>query len=99
MSNRVTKKQLLAAMNVMAMMIDAPQGAAYQKDETGRMRAIVGALVLQPGSQLYGNAWTVGQIVNDSGGERTLIRASTARELFDAMYIWREGFEAGSKRP
>jgi len=99
MSNRITEKQLLAAMNVMAMVMGVPQGNAGQRDDTGKLRAVVGALVLNPGSQLYGNAWIVSQMVNEAGGERTLIRARTARELFDAMYIWREGFEAGSKRP
>ena len=99
MSHRVTEKQLLAAMNVMAMVMGVPQGNARQRDDTGKLRAVVGALVLNPGSQLYGNAWIVSQMVNEAGGERTLIRARTARELFDAMYIWREGFEAGSKRP
>ena len=99
MSNRVTEKQLLAAMNVMAIVMGVPQGKAWQRDDTGKLCAIVGALVLNPGSQIYGNAWAVSQMVNEAGGERTLIRASTARELFDAMYIWREGFEAGSKRP
>jgi hypothetical protein len=91
--DRITEKQLLAAIGVMGAMMDIPSGPVWTRDEKGNNRARVGALVLNTGSKLYGNAWCVAQIANESGGERTLLRASTKRELWDAIYSWREGYD------
>jgi hypothetical protein len=79
-------------------MLEVPEGPVWTRDENGNSRATVGALVLQPGSKTYGNAWAISQIVNDGGGESTLLRAVTAAELFYAAHAWIRGFEAAQRK-
>ena len=90
---RITEKMLNGVMGRMARAMDIPEGPVWSRDETGHNRARIGALVLHPGSKTYGNAWAISQIVNESGGERTLLRGSTARELWDAAQGWLAGYE------
>ena len=95
---RITERNLRAVMSRMASAMELPEGPVWTRDENGHNRARVGALVLQPGSRTYGNAWTIAQICNESGGERTLLRGSTARELWDAAQAWLAGYEAAKTR-
>ena len=97
MSNRITEFNLRAVMARMSDALGAPTGPVWTRDADGNNRATVGALVLQPGSRTYGNAWTIAQICNESGGERTLLRGTTARELWDAAQAWLAG--ASAMRP
>lgn len=91
---RITEKMLHGVMGRMARAMDIPDGPVWSRDESGKNSARVGALVLRPGSRTYGNAWAISQIVNDGGGERTLLRGSTARELWDAAQGWLAGYDA-----
>jgi hypothetical protein len=90
---RITIKQLETLMGYMGNAMDIPHGPVWTRSEDGkRNTARIGALKLQQGSRTYGNAWTISQIVNDAGGESTLLRGSTARELYDAMQAWLHGY-------
>ncbi len=95
--SRITESNLRAVMSRMCRAMEIEEGPAWQPDDTGRMRARIGALVLQTGSKTYGNAWTIAQISNDAGGERTLLRGSTARELWDAAQAWLDGYDAAKR--
>ena len=94
---RITEKMLTGVMLRMQRAMEIPEGPVWTRDESGKNRARVGALVLHPGSKTYGNAWAISQIVNESGGERTLLRGSTARELWDAAQGWLAGFDAAKR--
>jgi len=89
---RITESNLRAVMGRMARELGVGEGPVWSRDDSGQNRARVGALVLQPGSRTYGNAWTIAQICNEGGGERTLLRGSTARELWDAAQAWLDGY-------
>lgn len=58
----------------------------------------VGAYLINPGSQTYGYAWALAQTVSDGGGERTLLRANTARELYNMMHAYLDGMDAAWTR-
>jgi hypothetical protein len=95
---RITEKNLRAVMARMESALDIGGGPVWTRDASGQNRARVGALVLQTGSRTYGHSWTIAQICNEAGGERTLIRGSTARELWDAAQSWLDGFDAARRR-
>lgn len=92
--DRITVNNLHAVMARMSDALGAPTGPVWTRDEHGNNRATVGALQLEQGSATYGNAWKIVRICNDGGGEQTLLRGSTARELWDAAQAWLEGFSA-----
>lgn len=94
MSSRITIGDLTAVMHRMERSLGIATGPTWTRDEAGHMKARVGALVLQRGSRTYGNAWAISQLMNEGGGEKTIVRGSTARELFDAAYNWLSGFDA-----
>ena len=95
---RITERNLRAVMARMARAMEIPEGPVWTRDDNGHNHARIGALVLQPGSRTYGNAWTIAQITNEGGGERTLLRGSTARELWDAAQAWLDGYDAARNR-
>ena len=37
-------------------------------------------------------SYTLVRMVNESGGKRTIISASNARELYDRMHAWLDGY-------
>ena len=90
--DRITEKNLRAAVDALAFMLDIPTGPVWIADASGKRRARVGALLLNVGSATNRISWGVGQIMNESGGERTLIRAHSARDLWEAISNWREGY-------
>lgn len=93
---RITIKDLMALLEIMAHELGTPEGPAYTR-QGERNVATVGKLLIQPGSSTYGNAWVLCQITNEQGGERSILRAGSARELFNLMHAYRDGY-ATAKR-
>ena len=92
--DRITTTNLRGLLGRMTRTMGAPAGPVWTPREDGKgSRATVGALLLQSGSRTYGNAWTIAQIMNESGGERTVLCGSTARELWDVAQAWLDGWE------
>jgi hypothetical protein len=98
MSDRITLANLRAVMSRMCRAMDIPEGPVWTRDEQGNNRARIGALILEQGSSTYGNAWKICQMCNEGGGERVLLRGSTARELWDAAQAWLAGYDAAHAR-
>ena len=95
---RITAKMLRGLMGRMARTTGAPTGPVWTKAPNGETRSTVGALVLQEGSRYYGNAWTISEIMNTAGGERVIVRGSTARGLWDAAQAWLDGYDSAAER-
>ena len=93
---RITIKNLTALLGVMMRELGTPEGPAYTRKD-GRNVAAVGKLLVQPGSSTYGNAWALCQIMNEQGGERDILRARSARELFSLMHAYRDGYQAAKR--
>lgn len=93
---RITIKDLTALLGVMAREPGTPEGPSYTR-QGDRNVATVGKLLIQPGSSTYGNAWALCQIMNEGGGERSILRAGSARELFTLMHAYRAGYAAGKR--
>lgn len=91
--DRITIKDLTALLGIMARELGTPEGPSYTRQD-GRNVATVGKLLIQPGSSTYGNAWALCQIMNEQGGERDILRAGSARELFNLMHAYRDGYAA-----
>lgn len=93
---RITIKDLTALLGVMMRELGTPEGPAYTRKD-GHNVATVGKLLIQPGSSTYGNAWALCQITNERGGERGILRAGSARELFNLMHAYRDGYAAATR--
>ena len=85
--NRIRIENLLALAETIARQTGRPIGPSYTLDD-GRNVALVGKLIIHQGSRMYGNAWTLSELVNECGGEGYLLRASSARELFELMHAY-----------
>ena len=94
---RITTSNLRAVMARMADAMNAPDGPIWERDASGQNRARVGALILNPGSAINGISWGISQICNESGGERTLLRGSTARELWYVAQAWLDGYREATR--
>jgi hypothetical protein len=95
---RITVKNLNGVMHLMALTLGIPEGPLWTPRPDGKgSQSRIGALVLQQGSRYYGNAWAISQIMNEGGGENTLLRAHSARELFDAAHAWIAGYDAAKR--
>lgn len=57
----------------------------------------VGAYLINQGSQTYGYAWALAQTMSDGGSERTILRANTARGLYNMMHAYLDGYLAAPK--
>jgi len=90
--NRITVKDLEALRDLMALEFGRPNGPTYTR-EGERNVALVGKLIISRGSSLNGLAWGLSEITNERGGERSLLKAGSARELFNLMHAYRAGFE------
>lgn len=95
---RITQNDLRGVVARMARLLNSGDGPAWSRDENGRNRARVGALLLNTGSKTNGISWGIAQIMNESGGERTLVRGSTARELYNAAQEWISGYYAAKEQ-
>lgn len=93
---RITIKDLMALLEIMAHELGTPEGPAYTR-QGERNVATVGKLLIQPGSSTFGNAWALCQITNEQGGERSILRAGSARELFNLMHAYRAGYAAAKR--
>ena len=98
--NRITMTMLKGLLMRMSRTTGAPMGPPWVKREGGKgMRAVVvGTLILEQGSATYGNSWAICELMNEAGGERVIVRGSTARELWDAAQGWLDGYEACERR-
>lgn len=93
MSNyRITDQNLNSLLQRMAAITGGTAGKAWTKTDAGCV-AVVGALVVEKGSRLYGLAWTVSQMVNEQGGQSDILRAKSATDLFLIMLAWLAGAE------
>lgn len=72
-----------------------PDAPVWSRAADGGNVARVGAVFYEPGSTTNGIAHGIAQIVNDAGGQRTLLRARTAAELLPMVHAWLDGFHAG----
>jgi hypothetical protein len=90
---RITQNNLRVLVARMSRSMGVPDGPVWTRDADGRNRATVGVLRLEPGSQANGISWAIAQIMNDAGGQRTITRGSTARELWDVTQAWLEGYD------
>lgn len=93
---RITIKDLTALLGIMAREMGTPEGPSYTRHGE-RNVATVGKLLIQPGSSTYGSPWALCQITNEQGGERSILRAGSARELFSLMHAYRDGYEAAKR--
>ena len=93
---RITIKALTGFLSIMARELGTPEGPSYTRKD-GRNVARVGKLLIRPGSNTYGNAWALCQIMNEQGGERDILRAGSARELFNLMHAYRDGYAAAKR--
>lgn len=93
---RITIKDLTALLGIMMHELGTPEGPAYTR-QGERNVATVGKLLIYPGSSTYGNAWALCQIVNEDGGERSILRAGSARELFNLMRAYLDGYGAAKR--
>ena len=98
MSDRITLTNLNAVISRMCRAMDIPEGPIWSRDEHGNNRARVGALMLEQGSRTNGIGWKIVQMCNEAGGERTLLRGCTARELWDAAQAWLDGYDAATRK-
>jgi hypothetical protein len=96
MGEKITLQNLNALLGRMQRSIGDPGTPIWTRDAAGKNRARVGALALEQGSKVNGIGWRFVQIANESGGQRTLIRGRTARELWDAAQAWLDGFDAAA---
>jgi hypothetical protein len=96
MAEKITLQNLNALLARMQRSMGDPGGPVWTRDASGQNRARAGALMLEQGSKAYGIGWKFVQVVGESGDQRTLIRGSTARELWDAAQAWLDGFDAAA---
>jgi len=89
--NRITVKDLNALRDIMAREMGRPNDYTYTR-HGDRLVALVGKLIINRGSTLNGLAWGLSEITNERGGERSLLRAGSARDLFSLMHAYRAGF-------
>lgn len=96
--DRITIKQLEGLRDVIALELGRPNGPSYTQRE-GRNVATVGKIIVERGSATYGNAWALCELMNEQGGESSILRAGTARELFDLMHAYLRGIRDGKRTP
>lgn len=75
---RIAFQELCALRNAIARATERPRNA-------------VGSLIVERGSATYGRAWMLCEVLNEAGGQRSLLRANTARELYDQMHAYLAG--------
>ena len=93
---RITIKNLTALLGLMMRELGTPEGPSYTR-QGDRNVATVGKLLIQSGSSTFGNAWALCQIMNEQGGQRDILRAGSARELFSLMHAYRDGYAAAKR--
>ena len=90
-----TRKECEQAARLMARALGIdPDAPVWTRDGQNNNRATIGAVFYTPGSTTNGIAHGIAQIVNEAGGQRTLLRARTARELVPLIHAWLDGFSA-----
>lgn len=88
---RITAKGLESLRDIMARELGRPNGPTYTR-QGERNVALMGKLIINRGSTLNGLAWGLSEIPNEGGGERSILRSRSARELFNLMHAYRAGF-------
>ena len=90
-----TRKECEQVARLMARALNQnPDAPLWTRAADGSNVATVGAVFYTAGSTTNGIAHGIAQIVNDAGGQRTLLRARTARELLPMAHAWLDGFSA-----
>lgn len=96
--DKITIKHLEGLRDAIARELGRPNGPSYTRRD-GRNVATVGKLIVEKGSAMYGNAWALCELMNEQGGESSILRAGTARELFDQMHAYLRGIQDGRRTP
>lgn len=91
--DKITIKQLEWLRDVIARELGRPQfhcvGGAWQ----------LGALLIEQGSRTNGITWKLAEITTPCGGENDILRAWSARELFDLMHAYLRGIQDARRTP
>lgn len=95
---RITTKHLETLLQRLRRETGTPEMKWTPRADGKGSECPVGAYLINLGSQTYGNAWALAQTVNDGGGERTILRANTARELYNMMHAYMDGMDAAWTR-
>ena len=94
--SRVTTKQLQAAVNNLARIMGR-SSEPWIKQANGQWMSVNGALDLHEGSNVHGRAWSVSEMHGTAGCECTILKATNASGLMDAIQAFITGYEHGVK--
>lgn len=95
---RITTKHLETLLQRLRREMGAPEMKWTPRPDGKGTQCPVGAYLINGGSAAYSRPWTLVQMVSDRGGERTLLRANTARELYNMMHAYLDGRDAAWTR-
>ena len=94
MSYRITIRDLRGLLARLQRETGAPEMKWTPRADGKGNQCPIGAYLINEGSATYGRSWTLVQMVNDAGAERTILCASTARELYNMMHAYMDGRNA-----
>lgn len=95
----MSRKECEAAARLVSRALNQdPDAPVWTRAADGSNVARVGAVFYAPGSTTNGIEHAIVQIVNDAGGQRTLLRARTGADLLPMVHAWLDGFHAGSAK-
>ena len=97
MTHRITINDLRGLLVRLQRETGAPEMKWTPRADGKGSQCPVGAYLINEGSATYGRSWTLVQMVNDAGAEHTILRASTARELYNMMHAYLDGYLAAPK--
>lgn len=97
MSYRITIRDLRGLLARVQRETGAPEMKWTPRPDGKGAQCPVGAYLINEGSAAYSRPWTLVQMVNDGGGERTILRANTARELYNMVHAYLDGMDAARR--
>lgn len=95
---RITTKHLETLLQRLRREMGAPEMKWTPRPDGKGNECPVGALFIEPGSTTYGRAWALCETINEDGAGRTILRANTARELYNMMHAYLDGRDAAWTR-
>ena len=96
--NRITDKHLTSVRDRIAKLLRRPESNFITKPNGG-LSAQVGSLLIESGSRTNGITWKLSEITNEGGGQHDLLRATSARDLFNMMLAFEAGIKSLSVTP
>lgn len=94
---RITTKHLETLLQRLRRETGAPEMRWTPRAGGKGNECPVGALFIEPGSTTYGRAWALCETVNESGAQKSILRASTARELYHLIHAYMDGMDAARR--